>query len=350
MLQRRKLSEYAPPPPSPSDLKSAMPEKFSVGKNLKLKGVLFEYDILAGSSSGTALPSKRQGATAAATKTTAAFQPLTQSGENLIDEVTGILGKARAAAGLGGGNLQDMGKALVADLKAKMGTGGELGPENTAAVHPQTNPRPAEKQSKQPTNAQDLDPRAKYSEKLRLKAGGQSMIDNAGKSPQPTGDASLLFAARERVSSSDGAIPSAWMLRQGAGDLLLYLAARSVRVGVIAGPSTTPAEFESFVQQLRQQSVVVGAAISPAAMNVEGMEASLAKAGDELSGGGGAGSEVLVVGSSDPILRAATAAKMFTARYHPPNSRRQGVIQTFVVRDIDEVRTVVEEVNGVSFR
>lgn len=163
------------------------------------------------------------------------------------------------------------------------------------------------------------------------------MIDNAGKSPQPTGDASLLFAARERVSSSDGAIPSAWMLRQGAGDLLLYLAARSVRVGVIAGPSTTPAEFESFVQQLRQQSVVVGAAISPAAMNVEGMEASLAKAGDELSGGGGAGSEVLVVGSSDPILRAATAAKMFTARYHPPNSRRQGVIQTFVVRDIDEV-------------
>lgn len=165
------------------------------------------------------------------------------------------------------------------------------------------------------------------------------MIDNVGKSPQPAGDASLLFAARERVSSADCAIPSAWMLKQGAGDLLLYLAARSVRVGVIAGPSTTPAEFESFVRQLRQQAVVVRAAISPAAMDVEGMEASIAKAGSELGGGGGggAGSEVLVVGSSDPILRAASAAKMFTARYHPPNSQRQGVIQTFVVRDIDEV-------------
>ncbi|CAN0583520.1 unnamed protein product [Laminaria digitata] len=164
------------------------------------------------------------------------------------------------------------------------------------------------------------------------------MIDNVGKSPQPAGDASLLFAARERVSSADCAIPSAWMLKQGAGDLLLYLAARSVRVGVIAGPSTTPAEFESFVRQLRQQAVVVRAAISPA---VEGTEASIAKAGSELGGGGGggggAGSEVLVVGSSDLILRAASAANMFTARYHPPNSQRQGVIQTFVVRDIDEV-------------
>ncbi|CAN0598311.1 unnamed protein product, partial [Laminaria digitata] len=69
-------------------------------------------------------------------------------------------------------------------------------------------------------------------------------------------------------------------------DLLLYLAARSVRVGVIAGPSTTPAEFESFVRQLRQQAVVVRAAISPAAMDVEGMEASIAKAGSELGGGG----------------------------------------------------------------
>ena len=90
------------------------------------------------------------------------------------------------------------------------------------------------------------------------------MIDKVGKSPQSAGDASLLFTARERVSTADCAIPSAWTLKQGAGDLLLYLAARSVRVGVIAGPTTTPAEFESFVGQLRQQSVIVRTAISPA--------------------------------------------------------------------------------------
>ncbi len=34
---RRVYSEYAPAAPSPSDLKTPLPEKFSVGKNLKLK-------------------------------------------------------------------------------------------------------------------------------------------------------------------------------------------------------------------------------------------------------------------------------------------------------------------------
>lgn len=136
-----------------------------------MQGVLFEYDILASSSSSGTAPasSKPQRASTAGTKSTAGFQPLTQSGENLIDEVTGILGKARAAAGLGGGDLQDMGKALVADLKAKMGAGGALGAEKTtAAVRSETNPPPpADKhQSKQPANAQDLDPRAKYREKV----------------------------------------------------------------------------------------------------------------------------------------------------------------------------------------
>ena len=33
----RTYSEYAPAAPSPSDLKRPLPEKFSVGKNLKLK-------------------------------------------------------------------------------------------------------------------------------------------------------------------------------------------------------------------------------------------------------------------------------------------------------------------------
>ena len=126
------------------------------------------------------------------------------------------------------------------------------------------------------------------------------------------------------------------MLRKGAGNLLLYLATRSVQLGLIASPRTSPWEFDSFVGQLRQQSVKVRVAISPEAVEAQGMEAGVAKALSEL-GVHGVGSEVLVVGSSDPILRAATAAKMFTARYHPPNTRKEGAIQTFIVRDIDEV-------------
>lgn len=132
------------------------------------------------------------------------------------------------------------------------------------------------------------------------------------------------------------------MLRQGAGDLLTYIAARSIRVGVIAGPRTTPREFESFVRQLRQQSIRVTAAISPEVMELDGVEAGVVSAGKELGAGegGGVGADVLVVGSSEPLLSAATAAEMFTARYHPLNSRREGVIQTFTVRSIDEVCTL----------
>ncbi len=181
---------------------------------------------------------------------------------------------------------------------------------------------------------------------LRKKTGGGSISGNLGgaASSQPGGDADL-FAARNLVSSTENAsLQSAWMLRQGAGDLLTYITARSVRLGVIAGPRTTPGEFESFVRQLRQQAIRVSAAVPPEAMELDGVAAGVARASRELGagvGGGGAaaaGAEVLVVGSSEPLLSAATAAGMFTARYHPLNSRREGVIQTFTVRSIDEVK------------
>lgn len=184
--------------------------------------------------------------------------------------------------------------------------------------------------------------------KLRKKTGGGSTPSSLSAAAAfPGGDADL-FAARNLVSSTEAAnLQSAWMLRQGAGDLLTYLAARSVRLGVIAGPCTTPGEFESFVRQLRQQSIRVAAAVSPEAMRLDGVAAGVTRAGKELGAGegrgggsGGRGAEVLVVGSSEPLLSAATAAEMFTARYRPPNSRPEGVIQNFTVRDIDEVKSM----------
>lgn len=175
---------------------------------------------------------------------------------------------------------------------------------------------------------------------MRKKTGGGGATGSVGAAAsQPGGDADL-FAARNLVSSEESAnLKSAWMLRQGAGDLLTYIAARSVRLGVIAGPRTTPGEFESFVKQLRQQSIQVTAAVPPEVVESDGMEAGVERAGRELGAGeGGArAANVLVVGSSEPLLSAATAANMFTARFHPLNSRREGVIQTFTVRSIDEV-------------
>ncbi|CAM9940402.1 unnamed protein product, partial [Ectocarpus fasciculatus] len=246
-----------------------------------------------------------------------------------VDEITGVLGKGR------GDRLQELGRALIADLKDKMGAAG---------ASSSTTPNPPAKQQKEqrPRVSQDSDPEAKYMEKLRKKTGGGSSSASpaAIAGSQPGGDADL-FAARNFVSSNETAnLHSAWMLRQGAGDLLTYLAARSVRLGVIAGPQTSPREFESFVRQLRQQSIRVMTAVSPEDLELDGVEAGVVRASRELGvggEGGGGGADVLLVGSSNPLLSAATEANMFTARYYPPNSRREGVIQTFIVRDIDEV-------------
>ncbi|CAB1119944.1 unnamed protein product [Ectocarpus sp. CCAP 1310/34] len=342
---RRTYSEYAPAAPSPNDLKAPLPEKYSVGKNLKLKAVLFQYDLLAGSNNerksitASSSPSSSSIPGAPASPSTS-FDPLTPSGENLVEEITGVLGKGR------GDRLQELGRALIADLKDKMG----------AAVDRSSAPAPPAKQQRehQLRASQDSDPKAKYMEKLRKKTGaGSSSASPAATAGSQSGGDADLFAARNLVSNTEAAnLQSAWMLRQGAGDLLTYLAARSLRLGVIAGPQTSPREFESFVRQLRQQSIRLKTTVSPEDLELDGVEAGVVRASRELGMGEGGvgGADVLLVGSSNPLLSAATEANMFTARYYPPNSRREGVIQTFVVRDIDEVRTVVEQVNGVSFR
>lgn len=165
-------------------------------------------------------------------------------------------------------------------------------------------------------------------------AGRSAATASQSASSQPGGDAALLFAGREHVGGGQ----SSWLLREGVGDLLLYLASRSIRLGVIASPETTPKEFENFVEQLRIQSTNVRAAISPDvfADDGAGLKAGVAQACAAF--GVDNGSAVMVVGFSDSIIQAATAAEMFTARYHPPNSVREGVVQTFTVEHIDEVR------------
>lgn len=133
-----------------------------------LKAVLFQYDLLAGSTherksiTASSSPSSSSIPGAPASPS-ASFYPLTPSGENLVDEITGVLGKGR------GDRLQELGRALIADLKDKMG----------ASVASSSAPTPPAKQQREqrPRVSQDSDPKAKYMEKVRLgsaihKAGG----------------------------------------------------------------------------------------------------------------------------------------------------------------------------------
>lgn len=100
----------------------------------------------------------RDTATANGTKTV--FQPLSPSGEKMVDEITGLLGKARTSVGPGGENLQDMGRTLIAGLKEKMGLGAGSG---RATPPPKATPSSA---ASKPTDAKESDPKAKYMQKV----------------------------------------------------------------------------------------------------------------------------------------------------------------------------------------
>lgn len=129
-----------------------------------MQAVLFEYDLLAGSPSNKGRWSANRDAwvpTALENKTTTKgnknagrFQPLSLSGENLIDEITGLLGKTKSAAGLNDNNLQNKGRSLIAELKSKMGGSGL----------PKT---PPQKSFQPPQNARNSDPAEKYREKVK---------------------------------------------------------------------------------------------------------------------------------------------------------------------------------------
>lgn len=123
------------------------------------KAVLIQYDILAGSdgkqaratsSASTSSSSIAESASSSSSSRNGGFQPLTSSGEKLVDEITGLLG---------GDSLQGMGRKLMADLKSKMGT---ADPPSTPTSSPGVN------QHQQPKDAQGSDPKAKYMEKVRV--------------------------------------------------------------------------------------------------------------------------------------------------------------------------------------
>lgn len=126
---------------------------------LFFKAVLIQYEILAGSNGKqdrATSSSSTSSSTAAAPSSSSpnneaiGFQPLTSSGEKLVDEITGLLG---------GDSLQGMGRKLMADLKNKMGS------VNPPSIPPSP---PGAQQHQQPRDVQGSDPKAKYMERVRV--------------------------------------------------------------------------------------------------------------------------------------------------------------------------------------
>lgn len=141
------------------------------------QAVVFEYDLLAvsasnqapnaagingGSNGSSSNAGGRRDGVVNATSNASGFQSLTPSTENLVDEVSGLLGKARKAAGLGSDSLQDMGRTLMAGLKDNMRSPKAL---DGGAREPSSLMKKPSYQE-EPKHAQDLDPKAKYMDKV----------------------------------------------------------------------------------------------------------------------------------------------------------------------------------------
>ncbi|CAM9791279.1 unnamed protein product [Discosporangium mesarthrocarpum] len=364
-LVQRTMSEYVPPTLSPYDLKSPLPEKYSVGTNLKVKAVLFEYGILArplsrrtpsesipGRAGGAPNPTPRVSLSSVVPSSippSSAVREATESQLNLVSEVSGLMGKARRGLDLPVDLFKDVGRSLTSDLKTALGGEGVGGRPKAGAgsTHPGETAAASTKQGIAASSSGRADIKAKYMEKLREKTGGCRASLPAA---ETRGDAELLQAARARLTASSaplGPASAAWLLKEGAGELLLFLAARSMCMGIIAGPGTAPEEFESFVSQLEEQGSAARVAVGPEELEEQGLDACLRAAALKL---GVEGSGLMVVSSDDPTLGAGSSAGMYTVRVHKPNTRRGSATANFVIRGVDEVRTAVEEINGVSFR
>jgi hypothetical protein len=58
----------------------------------------------------------------------------------------------------------------------------------------------------------------------------------------------------------------------------------------------------------------------------------------------------LCVSDRDIILKGAKEAGMLTLRIRPPNARRGNVSTNYTVETVTETQTIVNEINGISFR
>lgn len=133
---------------------------------LHRKAVLFQYDVLAGSGKEAAAGARTSTSIGASSssptssRVNASFQPLSPSGEKLVDEITGVLGKA----GGKGNRFQEMSRSLIADLKDKMGATGNTPPCTQSSLGKK---QQQQQQQQHTSSTQDSDPKAKYLEKVR---------------------------------------------------------------------------------------------------------------------------------------------------------------------------------------
>jgi hypothetical protein len=252
----------------------------------------------------------------------------------------------------------------------------------------------------------------KYQALLQKRTGGMvtsRKLDNQ----QSSGDAEALSFGRKHLVESQAAAKSAgsqWLLGTGVGGLLEYLERRSLSMTLLpTDPNQDPADMESFLSQCPAAVTLKVVAPTVVAEHLYSANASdsataataataAARDRDEpssvgfggflravlLSGrGGGSGSsatspvaaspsvrtegwlrclkalavqentefgQLVVVSDNNDLLRAAREVSCHTIAFNPPNERGVDVSTDAQVSAISDVKDVVEQMNGISYR
>ena len=203
------------------------------------------------------------------------------------------------------------------------------------------------------SDSSKIDIRSKYADKLSQRGlGGVAGVDLAKRQVEETlnkGDAGGHWAARKMALAEPSTKGKRWMAQTGTGSLLQYMTQRSIKICLLPKPSGELSNgeenegdlMEDFKHQLKDVMFdVLLKDGDPGAPVILDQVVSKVKLNPNL---------ILLVSDRDDYLKAAKAAGMVTCRIRPPNSRRGNISSHFMVASVPDVRSVIDEMNGISF-
>ena len=326
---------------APSALNDKSSARINASKNCRVQAVAFDFHVL---TSAVADPSKQQ-------------QDDTPSRKTSLDEKS-------ASSSVLGNVLPDTNAVQQVASLLRVNLGGDSSSERDKTYEMDdlsilTGEKKPLTEKKKPTPDKNhsimSDIRSKYADKLAQRGlGGVSGVDLAKKQVEETlkrGDAGGHLAARKIAINEPSTLGKRWIAQTGTGSLLQYMTQRSIKICLLPKPSNGSAYVEDtedegalmvdFTRQLKD--VVFDVLLKDGS---DGAKFLVKQALEKLNLHPNL---ILLVSDRDDYLKAAKEIGMITCRIRPTNARRGNISSNYMIPSIPEVRSVIDDMNGISF-
>ncbi|GMH93020.1 hypothetical protein TrVE_jg7773 [Triparma verrucosa] len=345
----------------------------SLSKRLKVRGVLFDYNCVSNvdptqASSDSNPASSTSQSQSLSPEEDSSSSESSSSFFNLpghVSDMASVLGVTIAKGSDGVAIKREERKAQPAVDRPGFNPKGFLaGVEDVRQVDvdslPQSQtPNPNPKPSPAASAASD-DIRAKYLKKLKDKKGisAKEILSSSTSSPSSQApDSSFHLGLRSSIINSEALndpnkyAASRWLPVNGMGKVCQYMTARSIRIGLLK-PLKHNASY--ILGDANTFKVQLGDKVDFDYSFDENSEAqqSLSKAMNDLDvekSDVDTTSGVMVVSSCSETLKRARDANSYTVYIMPSSGRRCAISPNYNVNNIEDLRDVIDDVNGVSF-